>query len=373
MYLYPNINLAPEATFNDLVRLAAYLCQTPVALLCLNDGKRRWLKSQVGIKQADADSYLELCIETLLQPDYLDSPILVVQDALVEPRFAVYDLVASLQQVRFYTGVPLITPQGILLGVLSLIDQVPRGLTLQQQDALLALSIQAVCLITGYANTQLEARKNINNLHRKMSKRPLVEKSGQVSHQELVDITLAIDETTIVSITDFTGKIQYVNDKFCEISKYSKEELQEVDHRLINSGYHPPEFFKQMWGTIRRGKVWQGEIRNRAKDGKIYWMDTTIVPILQTQGKCYKYVSICKDITEHKQAEEERICLGSNGLLHLPLEDKNTRRSRSNTYKKLLQSEANMSRSHLSGSDNSFREAHRFFRFSPEMLCIVGF
>ncbi len=206
-----------------------------------------------------------------------------------------------------------------------------------------------------------------------MSKRPLVEKLGQVSHQEIVDITLAIDETAVVSITDFTGKIQYVNDKFCEISKYSREELQEVDHRLINSGYHPPKFFKQMWGTIRRGKVWKGEIRNRAKDGKVYWMDTTIVPILQTQGKRYKYVSICKDITERKQAEEERLCLSSNARLHLPSEDKHTSRSRSNTYKELLQSEANMSRSHLSGSDNSFREAQRFFRFSPEMLCIVGF
>jgi PAS domain S-box-containing protein len=206
-----------------------------------------------------------------------------------------------------------------------------------------------------------------------MSKRPLGEKLGQVSNQEIVDITLAIDETAVVSITDFTGKIQYVNDKFCEISKYSREELQEVDHRLINSEYHPPEFFKQMWGTIRSGKVWKGEIRNRAKDGKIYWMDTTIVPILQTQGKPYKYVSICQDITEHKQAKEEHISLSSNARLHLPSEDKHTSRSRSNPYKELLQSEANMSRSHLSGSDNSFRETQRFFRFSPEMLCIVGF
>ena len=206
-----------------------------------------------------------------------------------------------------------------------------------------------------------------------MSKRPLGEKLGQVSNQEIVDITLAIDETAVVSITDFTGKIQYVNDKFCEISKYSREELQEVDHRLINSEYHPPEFFKQMWGTIRSGKVWKGEIRNRAKDGKIYWMDTTIVPILQTQGKLYKYVSICQDITEHKQAKEEHISLSSNARLHLPSEDKHTSRSRSNPYKELLQSEANMSRSHLSGSDNSFRETQRFFIFSPEMLCIVGF
>ncbi|NEQ27011.1 MAG: GAF domain-containing protein [Microcoleus sp. SIO2G3] len=141
MYLYQNINSAPEAAFDDLVRLAAYICQIPVALLCLNDGTRRWLKSQVGMKQADTNSYLELCLETLLQPDYMGSSIVVVQNALVKPRFAAFDLVASLQQVKFYTGVSLITTKGILLGVLSLIDQIPRGLRLQQQKALLALSI----------------------------------------------------------------------------------------------------------------------------------------------------------------------------------------------------------------------------------------
>lgn len=124
------------------------------------------------------------------------------------------------------------------------------------------------------------------------------------SLKEIEDYKYALDASSIVDITDANGTIKYVNDNFCALSKYSQEELIGNNHRIVNSGFHSQEFMQEMWATITNGRIWNGEVKNKAKDGSYYWVEATIVPFIGENGKPYQYLEIGVNITEKKKTEE---------------------------------------------------------------------
>jgi PAS domain S-box-containing protein len=145
--------------------------------------------------------------------------------------------------------------------------------------------------------------RGFSQVTRDITARKEAEEALRTSLRRMADLKAALDESAIVSTTDEHGKITYANERFCEISGYYMEELLGQDHRILNSGYHTKEFFKDLWSTIARGEVWRGEIRNQSRVGSHYWVETTIVPFLDEAGEPDQYFAISNDITTYKEAD----------------------------------------------------------------------
>lgn len=192
----------------------------------------------------------------------------------------------------------------VFTGLVWYCAKVLYRLDIKRQQAEAALRTAYVELELRVEQRTAELSQANQVLEQEIAERLRTEGALQQSFRELADMKFALDQSSIVAITDARGIITEVNNKFCELSGYSRAELIGQTHRIINSGYHCPSFFGQMWATISQGEVWQGEIKNKAKNGTYYWVATTIVPFLDHRGKPYQYIAIRSDITNRKQAEE---------------------------------------------------------------------
>ncbi|MFJ5563119.1 putative bifunctional diguanylate cyclase/phosphodiesterase [Lysinibacillus xylanilyticus] len=183
------------------------------------------------------------------------------------------------------------------------------------------------------------------------------------SLKELQDIFSAMNSSIIVAITDRTGKITFVNDHFCKISKYTREELLGQDHRLLNSGFHPRSFFREMWKTIGNGEMWNGEVCNRAKDGSLYWVKTTIFPFLDANGKPYQYIAIRVDITAQKDIKK---------ITHIAYHDELTGLPNRRKLEQRLENEFHQSRRTGEKFALFFIDVNRFKNINDGLGHIIG-
>ncbi len=183
---YQVLDTSAEKEYDDITKLASFICETPIALISLVDKDRQWFKSKVGLNPPELARDIAFCAHTILTDD-----VLIVSDSSKDQRFYDNPLTTNSPHIQFYAGAPLITPDGWNIGTLCVIDRKPRELSKEQLSALKTLSQNVVTL--------LELRLN---------------------RQKVKDLERAINEHSIVSVTNEIGKISFVNDKFCEISKY---------------------------------------------------------------------------------------------------------------------------------------------------------
>ncbi len=243
---------------------------------------------------------------------YISSDITIALSYFLIPLILLYFIYQKKQQAAFHIVIVLFILFILACGLTHLLDASMFWWPAYRLNALVRFTTAAISMGTVVAlikiTPQLMQLQSPRSLELTIRNRTAeLNKSMQLN----TAYQTALDESCIVAITNQHGIIKHVNENFCKISKYTKEELIGKDHRIINSGYHSKEFIRDLWETISSGNIWKGELKNKAKDGTIYWVDTTIVPFLDEQGKPYQYVAIRADITARKNAENEQALFAS--------------------------------------------------------------
>ena len=277
LHRYAILDTLPEQEFDDLTRLAALICGTPIALVSLVDADRQWFKSRVGIEAAETPREVAFCAHAILQPD-----VLVVPDALEDERFRSNPLVLGEPNVRFYAGAPLLTQEGHALGTLCVVDRIPRDLSPEQREALRALSRLVV--------TQFELRRSVSDLSQAMQER----RRAEIELDEL--FTLSLD---LVCIAGFDGYFKRINPAWEKVLGIPTEELLS---RPFLDFVHPDDREATLaeMKHIGAGHVtFSFENRYRCADGTYIWMLWNATPSVDQK----RVFAVARDITLRKRAE----------------------------------------------------------------------
>lgn len=287
---YKIMDTLPEQEFEDIAKLASYICNVPIAHVSFIDEERQWFKAKVGMDAYDMPREETFCQHTIMQNELLVTP-----NALYHETFKHNPHVSGDFHIRFYAGIPLTTPDGYNIGTLCVVDTEPGNLTDEQRLAMSTLAKHVMA--------QLELRVKNSDLNTEVKR--LAEKELEAVTQELKSYKLALDKTSGVIVFGTDGIISFANENSAEICRDKDIKLIGKHISEINACYEDKTFLNEMWEDISKGEVWKKEIISNAENGNIYWTDILVVPIKNEEGKPFKYVKILTDITDRKLAEED--------------------------------------------------------------------